>query len=84
MGVSGCGKTTIAKSLAERIKWPFFDGDNFRSVEKIASQFSILEEPTGILTFDAALHPDQILEKIISGLWPEDSEQTDSQDKPLP
>jgi gluconate kinase len=84
MGVSGSGKTTIAKSLAERIKWPFFDGDNFRSSKKIASQFSILEEPTGNLTFGAAPHPEQIVKKIIAWLWPEGTLRTYSQNKPLP
>ncbi len=29
MGVSGCGKTTIGQQLAERLGWPFFDGDAF-------------------------------------------------------
>lgn len=31
MGVSGSGKTTIGKKLAERIGFPFFDGDDFHS-----------------------------------------------------
>ena len=29
MGVSGSGKTTIGTLLAEKLKVPFFDGDNF-------------------------------------------------------
>ncbi|MBT8298930.1 MAG: gluconokinase [Maribacter sp.] len=29
MGVSGCGKSTIAKLLATRLKVPYFDGDDF-------------------------------------------------------
>jgi gluconokinase len=29
MGVSGCGKTTIGQQLADRLGWPFFDGDAF-------------------------------------------------------
>jgi gluconokinase len=29
MGVSGSGKTTIGKSLAESLGWRFFDGDDF-------------------------------------------------------
>ncbi len=29
MGVSGCGKTTIGKQLSEKMKLPFFDGDDF-------------------------------------------------------
>jgi len=31
MGVSGSGKTTIGKKLAEKINLPFFDGDDFHS-----------------------------------------------------
>ncbi len=40
MGVSGSGKSTIGKLLAEKIQIPFFDGDDFHSrenVEKMAS-----------------------------------------------
>ena len=29
MGVSGCGKSTIGKALAERLGMAFFDGDDF-------------------------------------------------------
>ena len=29
MGVSGCGKSTIARQLAEELDWNFFDADNF-------------------------------------------------------
>ena len=29
MGVSGSGKTTIGKLLAEELHWPFYDGDDF-------------------------------------------------------
>lgn len=29
MGVSGSGKSTIGKLLAEKLRIPFFDGDNF-------------------------------------------------------
>src|SRR3546814_17250498 len=33
MGVSGRGKSTIAKLLAERLDWTFIDGDSFHSAE---------------------------------------------------
>jgi gluconokinase len=36
MGVSGCGKTTVGKLLAEQLGWPFYDGDDFHSPENIA------------------------------------------------
>ncbi|WP_017739839.1 gluconokinase [Scytonema hofmannii] len=35
MGVSGVGKTTIGKLLAESLQWEFSDADNFHSVENV-------------------------------------------------
>jgi gluconokinase len=35
MGVSGCGKSTIAPLLSERLSLPFFDGDNFHPEENV-------------------------------------------------
>ena len=35
MGVSGCGKSTIGKSLAELLGWPFYDGDDFHPAENV-------------------------------------------------
>lgn len=35
MGVSGCGKTTIAKLLSEKTKIPFFDADDFHPKENV-------------------------------------------------
>ena len=32
MGVSGSGKTTLGKKLAERLEFPFLEGDDFHSV----------------------------------------------------
>ena len=40
MGVSGTGKTTIGKLIAEKLDIPFFDGDDFHpkeNIEKMAS-----------------------------------------------
>ena len=36
MGVSGSGKTTIGRTLAHRIHWPFYDGDTFHPPANIA------------------------------------------------
>ena len=36
MGVSGSGKTTIGALLAERLRWPFADADEFHSAANIA------------------------------------------------
>ncbi len=34
-GVSGCGKTTVAKLLAKKLDWQFLDADDFLSTENI-------------------------------------------------
>lgn len=31
LGVSGAGKTTIGRLLAQQLGWPFFEGDDFHS-----------------------------------------------------
>ena len=36
MGVTGCGKTTVGKALAERLRIPFYDGDNFHAQENLS------------------------------------------------
>jgi gluconokinase len=36
MGVSGSGKTSIGTALAERLGWPFLDGDDFHPPENVA------------------------------------------------
>ena len=36
MGVSGSGKSTIASALAERLGWPFEDGDRFHPPGNVA------------------------------------------------
>ena len=36
MGVSGCGKSTIAGVLAGRLGWPFAEGDDFHPAENVA------------------------------------------------
>ncbi len=33
MGVSGCGKTTIGKQLAQNLGWQFYDADDFHPLE---------------------------------------------------
>lgn len=35
MGVSGCGKTTIGRALADQLGCPFFDADDFHPPENI-------------------------------------------------
>jgi gluconokinase len=36
MGVTGVGKTTVGRALAEELHWRFADGDDFHSAENIA------------------------------------------------
>jgi gluconokinase len=36
MGVSGSGKSTVGKELADRLQWPYADGDAFHSPENVA------------------------------------------------
>ena len=36
MGVSGCGKSTVARLLADELGWKFFEADDFHSPENIA------------------------------------------------
>ena len=36
MGVSGSGKTSVGKALAQKLGWDFFDADDFHPAENIA------------------------------------------------
>ena len=36
MGVSGSGKTTIGKMIAQRLEIPFFDGDDYHPAENVS------------------------------------------------
>lgn len=36
MGVSGCGKTTIGRALADRLGWQFLEGDALHPVANVA------------------------------------------------
>lgn len=36
MGVSGCGKSSVGKSLADHLGWDFFDADDFHPPENVA------------------------------------------------
>lgn len=36
MGVSGSGKTTVGQALAQRLGWPFYDGDDLHPEANIA------------------------------------------------
>ena len=36
MGPTGCGKTTVGRLLAQRLGWPFLDGDDFHPPANVA------------------------------------------------
>ncbi|TAM86275.1 MAG: gluconokinase [Jatrophihabitans sp.] len=40
MGVSGCGKSTVAALLAGRLGWPFAEGDDFHPAANVAKMHS--------------------------------------------
>ena len=47
IGPMGCGKTTIGKMLAEKLGWPFYDGDDYHpreNVEKMRSGLPLTDE----------------------------------------
>lgn len=47
MGVSGCGKSRIGRALAERLRLPFFDADDYHSpdnVEKMARGMPLTDD----------------------------------------
>src|SRR5947209_9303437 len=46
MGVSGCGKTTVAAILAGRLGWPFEEGDSLHpqaNIEKMAAGHALTD-----------------------------------------
>ena len=47
MGVTGSGKTTVGRVLAERLGWPFLDGDDYHpeaNVAKMAAGTALTDE----------------------------------------
>jgi 6-phosphogluconate dehydrogenase/gluconokinase len=47
MGVSGCGKTTIGKLLAEKLEIPYFDADDFhpqKNIDKMKDGIPLTDE----------------------------------------
>ena len=47
IGAMGCGKTTVGRLLAQQLRWPFFDGDDFHpedNVEKMRAGIALSDE----------------------------------------
>ncbi len=47
MGVAGCGKTSVGEALAERLGWPFLEGDAFHpqsNKDKMAAGTPLTDE----------------------------------------
>ena len=47
MGVAGCGKSTIGRRLADRLGWPFYDGDDFHppaNIKKMSEGTPLTDE----------------------------------------
>jgi gluconokinase len=47
MGVTASGKSTVGRILAERLGWPFFDGDDFHppaNIEKMSHGIPLTDE----------------------------------------
>jgi len=71
MGVSGCGKTTVGKAVAQVCALPFFDGDDLHSDEaraKMRAGFALTDEDRapwldriGAVLADKALHPKGVI-----------------------
>jgi gluconokinase len=40
IGVSGCGKTTVGRALADQLGWDFYDADDFHPPKNIAKMTS--------------------------------------------
>jgi gluconokinase len=36
MGVSGCGKSTVGRLLADQLGWPMYDGDDYQPKDNVA------------------------------------------------
>ena len=50
MGVTGSGKTTVGKLLAQRLGWLFLDADDFhppQNIEKMKHGVSLTDEDRG-------------------------------------
>lgn len=70
MGVSGSGKTTVGKALAQRLGWDFFDADDFHppgNIAKMRAGIPLSDSDRG--PWLAALH-DQLLSTLSADRHP--------------
>jgi len=45
MGVSGSGKSTVGRVLAEKLGWPSYDGDDFHIAANVAKMAPACRPP---------------------------------------
>ena len=70
MGVSGSGKTTLGQAIAQKLKWDFFDADDFHPAENITKMASGTPlNDSGRAPWLAALH-DQLSSTLKSNRHP--------------
>ena len=68
MGVTGSGKTTVGRAVAERLGWPFYDADDFHPAENVAKMRS------GLPLTDADREPWlEALTSLLAGLGSRDA-----------
>lgn len=65
MGVAGSGKTTIGQLLAQELRWPFYDGDDFHpsaNIDKMSRGVALTDEDR--VAWLASLR--QLIERLLS------------------
>lgn len=60
MGVSGCGKSTVARLIGDRLGWPVIEGDDLHPADNIAR----MSEGTPLTDADRAPWLDRIAEQV--------------------
>ena len=61
-GVSGCGKSTIGRALADSTGWPFVEGDDFhpeRNIRKMSSGQALTDQDRQAWLLDIVAHLDR-------------------------
>lgn len=75
MGVSGCGKSTIAEKMAEYFGFPYFDGDDYhpdKNIEKMRNGIPLNDEDRSswLSTLSYLIHENDTLVLACSAITP--------------